>query len=364
MERDGEAIRRLIAEVQPLLPESKQKNACDILEAAVEREPGDLVRYRALAWAYLQDSKTGLALQTVHRAFAAGADDDWTHRMLGIVHARDGKLDLAIQAGQNALVRAPGKREILRDLLNWQLDAGRWDDLRETLAQLEQVAPDWSATLVSQAALAVHDREWEACERLSRQALRLDSRCYGAWINLGSALFSQGKNWRALGCYVRGYFLGDGSASGMAGMTQALTRLPVIALGVNLLIAWGLFALGWRLAPEGVRLVVAGLLGGGIAGAALIGFLLYRPPREPEQSFSRFGWIVTALGSYALTLCLLLISVAWGFVSAFGVFGRALLALFALSYLIGGMTLLYQSWLGCVVLAGLVGWIASLFTRD
>lgn len=364
VERDGETIRRLIAEMQPLLPESKQKNACDILEAAVEREPGDLDRYRALAWVYLQEDKNGLALQTLYRGFAAGADDDWTHRMLGMVHAREGKLDLAVEAGLNALVRAPGKREVLRDLLAWQVKAERWDDLRPTLAQLEQVAPDWSATLAAQAALAIHDQDWEACERFSRQALRFDPRCHAAWVNLGTAVLSQGRNWRALGCYVRGYFLGSGTSSSMDGLTQALVRLPIIALVINLLVAWGLFRFGWLLAPVSSRPIVAGLLGGGVAGAALVGFLLFRPPKEPEQPVSRFGWVVTVLGSYTLLLCFILLFVVWSFISGLGLFGRALCALLLLSYFYGGMAYLAHAWLGCVVFAAAAGWIASLFKQD
>jgi Tfp pilus assembly protein PilF len=357
IERDGEALRQLIAEVQPLLPESQQKDPCAVLEFAVQQQPEDLIRYRALTWAYLQQKKTDLALQTLHRAFAAGADDEWTYRLLGIVHAEEGNFKAAVEAGQQALVRAPDKREALRDLCSWQLQADQADGAETTLARLVEVAPGWPTTLASQAALAYHQNDWVACERYCRQALELDPEHAVAWLNLGGALTHQGQRWSALRCYLRATACGT-PRQVSPHLLQGLMALPEIALTTNLQLTATLTWIVWRQSPVDLRLLTAASVGGIATVLALTGYRLQgRFGGEPDRRAPLLARLTTGTGT---AIAFLVVHLCCA-IKSLGLLRLFIFGLVGLLIATGGLRLLSAFWwvfgVGAWILLSVRGWL-------
>jgi tetratricopeptide (TPR) repeat protein len=122
----------MLADRNVRLPEAR-----DLIQRAVDREPGNGAYLDSLGWVYFRLNKLPEAEEQLRKALDQMAKDPTVHEHLGDVYAQEGKLREAIAQWQNSLMQwqngSPGDREpdeIAR--VQKKLDEGKVKLARET----------------------------------------------------------------------------------------------------------------------------------------------------------------------------------------------------------------------------------------
>jgi tetratricopeptide (TPR) repeat protein len=112
-----------------------------LLRDAARRHPDDAVAVQALAFSLIRQQRKSEALALLERAARGGRSRELSY-VLGLALIDDGQRRRGMQVLEEALVRAPGDRDLLLTLASQEQASGASDQAQRYLRRLAQINPE------------------------------------------------------------------------------------------------------------------------------------------------------------------------------------------------------------------------------